>query len=541
MLGILEKMDEVGFYSLEVWGGATFDACLRFLAEDPWERLRKIKERVKKTPLQMLLRGQNLVGYRHYADDVVKKFVYLAVKNGIKIMRIFDALNDIRNMEVAIKTSKDAGAIVQGAICYTVSPVHTIEKYIEMALELESLGCDIICIKDMAGLITPKAAYELVAAIKREINLPINLHTHMTSGMGAISYYAACQAGVDIVDCAFSPFAGGTSQPPQESFVASLIGTPYDPKLDLEKLIEIGFYFLNVKQKYMSLCSPIAENTDVRVQIHQLPGGMISNLYAQLKEQKALDKYNAVLQEIPKVREDLGYPPLVTPTSQVVGTQAVLNVLLSERYKKVTEEVKNYCLGYYGRTPAPIKKDVLHKIIGDKKPIDVRPADLLGGELEKAYKEMEEEGIPIRCEEDVISYVLYPQIAAKFLKGEAKAELLVPVDEKLSKESVAADEFLVTVDDEEFRVKIKPLAVTPPKREAVEKIPEGAILSPLQGMVVSIKVNVGSKVKKGDTVIILEAMKMQTEVHSDYDGVIKEIYTFETEIVDSGDILMVVE
>ncbi len=549
MLPILEKLDDAGFYSLEVWGGATFDATLRYLAEDPWERLRQLRARVKKTKLQMLLRGQNLLGYRHYADDIVKKFVPLCTKNGIDIIRIFDALNDIRNMELSIKVAKDSGANVQGGMSYTTSPVHTVEKYVEFALELEKLGCDTICIKDMAGIITPQVAYDLVSALKKSVKLPVNLHSHMTSGMGILSYYAACQAGVDIVDCAFSPFAGGTSQPPLEPFVASLGGTPYDTKLDLEKLLEIGLYFLGVKKKYESLCSPVAEKSDVSVLIHQVPGGMISNLYSQLKEQKALDKYNEVLKEVPKVREDFGYPPLVTPTSQIIGTQAVLNVLVGARYKKVTEEVKNYCLGFYGKTPAPLNKQIVEKIVGTQKPITCRPADMLKPELEKIRKEIEEQKIPAKTDEDIMSYAMYPQIAAKFLKGEAKAEPLgvceVPLHQ--AKQSFSGDEFIVTVDEEEFRIKIRPASdrVSKGKEESVkptkEKTPEGAVLSPMQGMVVSLKVKVGDKVKKGDTVIVLEAMKMQTEVHCTCDGIVKEIYTFETEIVDPGDVLMIVD
>ncbi len=552
MLPILEKMDSVGFYSLEVWGGATFDSCLRFLAEDPWQRLKEIRSIVKKTKLQMLLRGQNLVGYRHYADDVVDKFVELSVRNGIDIIRIFDALNDIRNMTRAIKAAKKNGAIVQGTISYTTSPVHTVENFVDLAKELADLGCDAICIKDMAGLISPSAAFELVSAIKKSVKLPVDLHTHMTSGMGSLSYYSACQAGVDIVDCAFSPFAGGTSQPPLEPFVASLKDTPYDTGLNLEKLLEIGYYFLNIKNKYESLCAPVAEKSDVSVLIHQIPGGMISNLYSQLKEQKALDKYNEVLKEVPKVREDLGWPPLVTPTSQIVGTQAVLNVLLGERYKKVTEEVKNYCLGYYGRTPAPINKKILKKIIGEQKPIDCRPADLIEPELAKVKKEIKEQNIPAKTDEDIISFALYPQIAAKFLKGEAQPEPLGVCPAGPSQPSVSnapsdspIDEFVVFVDEEEFRVKIKPAISAEEKTGREERpsegkieIPEGAILSPMQGMVVSIKVKEGDKVRKGDTVIILEAMKMQTEIHSDHDGIVRKIYTFETEIVDAGDVLM---
>lgn len=407
MLPILEKLDRVGFYSLEVWGGATFDVCLRFLKENPWERLRKIRERVQKTPLQMLLRGQNLVGYRHYADDVVEKFVHLSVKNGINIIRIFDALNDIRNMEVSIKAAKDAGAIVQGAISYTVSPVHTIEKFVDIAMKFEKLGCDVICIKDMAGLISPPVAYELVSAIKKAVKLPVDLHTHMTSGMGMLSYYAACQAGVDIIDCAFSPFAWGVSQPAVEPLVASLQNTPYETGLDLNQLVEISNYFAQVKQKYQELSSPVAERSDVGVLVHQIPGGMISNLYAQLKEQDALHRYNDVLKEVPEVRKDLGYPPLVTPTSQIVGTQAVVNVLTGTRYKMIIEEVKNYCLGLYGAPPAPINQELLRKAIGDKKPITCRPADLLEPELKQARREMEDQKIPINSEEDILSYVMF--------------------------------------------------------------------------------------------------------------------------------------
>lgn len=548
MLPVLEKLDEIGFYSLEVWGGATFDACLRFLAEDPWDRLRKIKEKVKKTPLQMLLRGQNLVGYRHYADDTTKKFVSLCVKNGIDIIRIFDALNDIRNMEVSIKAAKDSGATVQGGISYTTSPVHTVERFTEMAVKLERLGCDVICIKDMAGIITPQAAFDLVTAIKKATKLPVDLHTHMTSGMGMLSYYAACEAGVDIVDCAFSPFANGTSQPPMESFIASLKDTPYDTGLDLKQLVDIGYYFLTVRQKYQALISPVVEKSDVSVLLHQIPGGMISNLYSQLKEQKATDKYNDVLKEVPKVREDLGFPPLVTPTSQIIGTQAVLNVLLGGRYKKVTEEVKNYCLGNYGETPVPIKKEILDLIINNQIPVTVRPADLLSPELEKAKKEAEGQGVPINSEEDLLSYVMYPQVAAKFLKGEAKQEP-IPVaenSEKMPKQRVDSNEFIVTVDEEEFRVKIKPVDSVGPEKEKEdikpqkEHISKGAVLSPIQGMVVLIKVKVGDSVKKGQSVIVLEAMKMQAEIHSEFDGTVKGIYVSESEVVDSNDMLLVI-
>lgn len=548
MLPILEKLDSVGFYSLEVWGGATFDTCLRFLAEDPWARLRQIKERVKKTPLQMLLRGQNLVGYRHYADDVVQKFVKLSVKNGIDIIRIFDALNDVRNLEVPIKAAKDAGATVQGTISYTTSPVHSIPKFVELAVELEKLGADVICIKDMAGLISPQVSYELVRTLKKSVNLPVNLHTHMTSGMGALSYYAACQAGVDIIDCAFSPFAGGTSQPALEPMVASLKETPYNTGLDLELLLEIGYYFLNVRGKYESLFNPAAEKSDVSVLVHQIPGGMLSNLYSQLKEQKVLDKYRQVLDEVPRVRKDLGYPPLVTPTSQIIGTQAVLNVVLGERYKKVTQEVKDYCLGFYGKTPVPIDGELLKKIAGGQKPIDCRPADLLEPELEKIEKEVKEQNLPVNSAEDILSYALYPQVAAKFLKGEVKPEPISVVGEipaARPKKSVEAEEYLVTVDDEEFRIKIRSAVDLPLEEKAClpkkKEISEGAVLAPMQGMIVATKVKVQDRVKKGDILAVLEAMKMQVEIHSEYDGIVKEIYTYESERVAAGDVLMVTE
>ncbi|MEO0092751.1 MAG: pyruvate/oxaloacetate carboxyltransferase [candidate division WOR-3 bacterium] len=426
MLPIAEAMDRIGFYSLEVWGGATFDVCIRYLNQDPWERLRRLKKAFPNTPLQMLLRGQNLVGYRHYPDDVVKEFIRLARKNGIDIFRIFDALNDLRNMEVPIKAAKASGAHVQGAISYTTSPVHTIENFVKIGKELEALGCDSLCIKDMAGLISPKAAYELIKALKKEIRIPIDLHTHCTSGMGPMSYYAACEAGVDIIDTAFSPLAGGSSQPATEIMVASLQETANPTNLDLASLIEIGRYFLKVREKYQRFFSPLAEKTDTSVLIHQIPGGMLSNLYSQLKEQKALDKYQAVLEETPRVRKDLGYPPLVTPTSQIVGSQAVINVLTGKRYERVTQEVKDYLLGLYGRPPGPIAEEVRKKIIGDAKPIECRPADLLKPELETRLKEAKELGLlrPGQEEEDLVTYALFPTIAPKFLRGEVTPEVI---------------------------------------------------------------------------------------------------------------------
>ncbi|NLJ39879.1 MAG: pyruvate/oxaloacetate carboxyltransferase [Candidatus Atribacteria bacterium] len=552
MIPILGKLDEVGFYSLECWGGATFDACIRYLAEDPWERLRIIKANVKKTRLQMLLRGRNLLGYRHYGKDIIKKFIPLCVKNGIDIIRIFDALNDINNLELPIKVAKDSHAIVQGAISYTISEVHTIDMFTDLAIQLEKLGCDVICIKDMSGIISPQAAFDLVTVLKKAVRVPINLHTHCTSGMGSISYFAACQAGVDIVDCAFSPFAGGASQPPLESFVASLKNTKFDTGFDLAKLIEIGKYFLSVKEKYGSLCSPIAERSDVSVLIHQVPGGMISNLYSQLKEQKALDKYQEVLEEIPKVRAELGYPPLVTPTSQIVGTQAVLNIIMGERYKKVSEEVKNYCLGLYGRPTIPISSEILQKIFGDQSPGSLPPTDPIESELDKITLEIQRENIPIRSEEDLMTYAMYPQIAGKFLRGEIEPEkITLPPIEKISTTNIPTpQEFIISVDDEEFRVSIRPTMFSTVSKETKEKettskpkvIPKkGAIISPMQGMIVLIKKKIGDYVKVGEPVLVLEAMKMQNEIQSDVEGTVKEIYAFETEIVDSGDVLMLIE
>jgi len=423
LLSIAEEMDRVGFFSLETWGGATFDACIRFLNEDPWERLRTLKAHMPRTPLQMLLRGQNLVGYRHYADDVVEEFVRLAIKNGIRVFRIFDALNDLRNMTTAISAAKKGGAHVQGTISYTVSPVHTVESFAQMGIALERAGCDSICIKDMAGLITPRAIADLTRALKEAVKVPLDLHSHCTSGVAPFSYQKAAEAGVDILDTALGPFSGGTSQPATEAMVAALQGTAVDTGLDLVLLADIGGRLAPLREKYKGLLDPIAERPDISVFLHQIPGGMLSNLLSQLKEQKKSEKYPEVLREIPRVRKDLGYPPLVTPTSQIVGTQAVLNVLLGKRYASVTKEVKEYCLGYYGRTPAPMDPDIRRKIIGKEQPIDCRPADLIRPQLDTLRKEAEKLGI-LQKEEDLLTYALYPNVAPKFLRGEIKEEAI---------------------------------------------------------------------------------------------------------------------
>ncbi|MCL2142512.1 MAG: pyruvate carboxylase subunit B, partial [Methanimicrococcus sp.] len=377
MLDIVEQLDNVGFHSLEMWGGATFDTCIRYLNEDPWQRLRDIKSRMKKTQAQMLLRGQNLVGYRHYSDDVVERFVAKSYENGIDIFRIFDALNDFRNIESSVKAAQKAGGHIQGTVCYTISPVHTPETFIKMAKKLEEMECDSICIKDMAGLLSPAAVSQIVSGMKKEISLPICVHSHCTSGMAPIMYYAAAEAGADIIDTAISPFGWGTSQPPTEAIVAAFQGTKHDTGIPLDAFTEITPFFRKLKEKYNTICDPISETIDTKILLYQIPGGMLSNLVSQLKEQNALDKYEDVLIEMPHVREELGYPPLVTPTSQIVGVQAVLNVIMGERYKVITKEVKDYVRGYYGKTPVPISEEIISKIIEGERPITARPADLM--------------------------------------------------------------------------------------------------------------------------------------------------------------------
>lgn len=414
-------LDRVGFASLEAWGGATFDSCLRFLNEDPWERLRRVKEAAPNTPIQMLLRGQNVVGYRNYADDVVEAFVPLAAKNGVDIFRVFDALNDTRNMETAIKAVKKAGKHAQGAISYTTSPVHTVENYVKLVRELERLECDSICIKDMAGVILPGAAAELISALKKATELPIILHSHCTAGIAPMAYQAAIEAGVDRVDCAISPFGGGTSQPPTESIVYSLVGTKNDPGLDLKALSEATAFFKELRQKYLGLINPIAERVDTRVLQYQVPGGMLSNLLSQLKVQKKLDRFEEVLAEVPRVRAEFGYPPLVTPSSQIVGVQAAFNVLLGERYKVVGKETKELVRGMYGRTPAPIDPEVMKKILKKKQPIEGRPADHIEPELPALEAEFKDSGL-IKKPEDLLTLAMNPAVGKAFLAGEVVAE-----------------------------------------------------------------------------------------------------------------------
>ena len=415
MIPIIETMDKVGYYAMEVWGGATYDAEIRFLNEDPWERLREIRKRVKNTKLQMLLRGQNLLGYRHYADDIVEKFVELSIKNGIDIIRTFDALNDIRNVKKVVESTKKYGGHSQLAICYTISPVHTIEYYKKLAFEMQNMGADSIAIKDMSGILLPNVAYKLVSELKSILNIPLELHTHSTAGMAGMSVLKAIEAGVDIIDTAISPFGGGTSQPPTESIVRALQGTEYDTGLNLELLKEVEEYFKPIRKKYIDngILNPKALEIEPNIVEYQLPGGMLSNLLSQLKTQNAQDKYEDVLREIPKVRKDLGYPPLVTPMSQMVGTQAVFNVLTGNRYKIIPKEIKDYVKGMYGKSPVPISDEIKKIIIGDEKIFTGRPADLIKDEYDLMKKEI---GNLAKSDEDILTYACFPQIAKDYLK-----------------------------------------------------------------------------------------------------------------------------
>jgi len=425
MLPACPILDDIGYWSLECWGGATFDSCMRLLGEDPWERLRLLKKAMPKTPLQMLLRGQNLLGYKHYSDDVVDEFVRLSIKNGINVIRIFDALNDPRNIAQAMKSTKKYGGVVEAAFSYTVSPIHNEEYFVNLAGQLEEMGADTICIKDMANLLLPNDAYSLVKALKKKVSIPIHLHTHNTTGTGDMVNLMACMAGVDIVDCALSPLANGTSQPSTEALVATLAGSERDTGLDLNKMSEAAVHFRKVanKLKEQGSLNPKVLNVDTNTLLYQVPGGMLSNLLSQLKEANAEEKYYEVLAEVPRVRKDFGYPPLVTPSSQIVGTQAVLNVLSGERYKMITKESKGILRGEYGQLPAPVNEEVRKKAIGDAEVITCRPADLLEPELEKLKAESKDIA---KSEEDVLSIAMFPQVAPKFLKQrdnpEAKEE-----------------------------------------------------------------------------------------------------------------------
>ena len=573
MLPICGKLDQVGYWSLEVWGGATFDACVRFLKEDPWERLRQLKAALPNTRLQMLLRGQNLLGYRHYSDDVVRAFVAKAAVNGIDVFRIFDAMNDVRNLRVSIEAVKAAGKHAQGTICYTTSPVHTTAAFVEQAKAMAAMGVDSIAIKDMAGLLTPYATGDLVKALKEALSLPVVIHSHDTAGLASMCQMKAIENGADRIDTAISSFAWGTSHPGTESMVAALKGSEYDTGLDLELIQEIGLYFYGVRKKYHQFESEFTA-VDTRVQVNQVPGGMMSNLANQLKEQGALHRINEVFEEIPRVREDLGFPPLVTPTSQIVGTQAVFNVLAGERYKTITNEVKLYLQGRYGKAAGKINETLRAQAIGSEEVIEVRPADLIKPEMDRLREEV---GNLARSEEDVLTYAMFPDIGRKFLEeraaGTLKPEALLPIqlpgmDVAPSSEGVPT-EFVVDVHGESYRVDITGVGVkTDGKRHfylSIDGMPEEVVFEPLNqfvseggsrrkqasapgdvsttmpGNIVEVLVKVGDAVKAGQAVLITEAMKMETEVQAPIDGTVKALHVAKGDRVNPGDVLIEIE
>jgi pyruvate carboxylase subunit B len=548
MLPICSKMDEVGFWAMEVWGGATFDACLRFLKEDPWDRLRQLRKALPHTQLSMLLRGQNLLGYRHYADDVIQAFVRLAVHHGVDVFRVFDALNDARNLQITINEVKRYKKHAQGTICYTTSPVHTLQSFLDLGTQLRDMGCDSIAIKDMAGLLTPSVTVELVQKLKEATHLPIHLHSHATSGLASVCHYEAVLAGCSHIDTAISSFSGGASHPPMEALVAALAGSEYDTELDLSLLLEIDDHFKRVRKKYHQFESE-ARDVDPRVQIYQVPGGMISNLYNQLKEQNALDKIDAVHQEIPKVRKDLGYPPLVTPTSQIVGSQAVINVLTGERYKTITNEVKLYCQGKYGAAPGKISPSLRKKAIGRTEVIDVRPADLLPEELKQLTHEI---GDLALSEEDVLIYCMFPDVGRQFLEQRSKHNLVPePLLDNSEVDHNPLSEFDMSVHGERYHIKVAGFGRVEHNEQTcfiwVDEVPEevviqhpqmeskaladvksrarepGDITVTIPGTVVDVYVTKGSIVKKGQAVLVLEAMKMETEIQAIKDGTVSEV------------------
>ena len=559
MLPIAEKLDAIGFFSLEMWGGATFDTCIRFLNEDPWERSRLLKKKMPNTPFQMLLRGQNCVGYRHYADDIVERFVKKSHDVGIDIFRIFDALNDLRNIEVAVKTAKKCGGTVEGCISYTVSPVHNMDMYLKMAKDLVNIGSDILCIKDMAGLLTPQATTHLIRELKKSIKIPVHLHTHSTTGLAGMNIQCAIDQGVDMVDTAISSLSMGTSHYATECVVASLQGGPRDTGLDMHALEEIADYFKEVRKRYAQFESNFI-GVDLKILESQIPGGMISNMENQLREQNALDKLNEVLKEVPRVRKDLGYPPLVTPTSQIVGSQATLNVLTGERYKIITKETRECVLGKYGKLPGEVDPELLEKVAKDQKVIDCRPADLLVPEWDTIVEEV---GDKAKTDEDRLTYAMFPKVALKFFKtrgkpmaepepapapapaGQAPAPAPTPAPVPAPAPGGSAS-YTVTVNGKAYSVQIGggvPAATPAPvPTPAVAPSSNGsnAVTSPLPGSVFAMKCKVGDQVSEGDTVMILESMKMETEVHTPFSGTVNSILVQEGANVQTGDQLILI-
>ena len=586
MLPICAKLDAIGFWSLEAWGGATFDACVRFLKEDPWERLAKLRKALPNSRIKMLLRGQNLLGYRHYSDDVVNAFVKKSADNGVDVFRIFDAMNDLRNIKTSVEAVKKFGKHAEGAIAYTTSPVHDVAYFVGLAKELETMGCDTIAIKDMAGLLTPQGTSELVKALHSAVNLPIQLHSHATSGLSAMSLLKGIEAGASIIDTCNSSFGEGASHSSTESLVAALQGTEYDTGLDLGKLQEITAYFRDVRKKYWQFESEFT-GVDTRVLVNQIPGGMISNLSNQLKEQGALNRMDEVLQEIPRVREDLGYPPLVTPTSQIVGTQAVLNVMTGARYKSITNEVKNYFLGQYGKAPSAVNETIKQQAVGDAAVVSCRPADLLKPEMARLSSEAERFA---KSEEDVLTYAMFPDIGQTYLQ-ERNAGSLVPevlLDKNAIKSSgprFAPSEFKVTLHGETFHINVtgsghvgeeqRPYFVSIDgiaEEVIVETLSEielsdggnassggkrkvasntssgrprpshpGHVTTSMPGTIVAIKVNVGDKVKAGDGVLVIEAMKMENEIQASTTGTVVAIHAAKGDTVTPDESLLEIQ
>ncbi len=560
MLPIAEKLDQVGFFSLEMWGGATFDTCIRFLNEDPWERARVLKKKMPNTPFQMLLRGQNAVGYRHYADDIVERFVKQSVEVGINIFRIFDALNDFRNIDTAIKTVKNCGETVEGCISYTVSPFHNIELYLEMAKQLEDMGSDILCIKDMAGLLTPNVTKTLITEIKKIIKIPIHLHSHATTGLVGMNMQCAIEAGVDMVDTAISSLSMGTSHYATECLVAGLKDTPRDTGLDLDLLGEINDYFTEVRKKYAEFESDF-KSVDINILKSQIPGGMISNMENQLREQNALDKLAEVLKEVPRVRKDMGYPPLVTPTSQIVGSQATLNVLTGERYKVITKETRQCLLGNYGKLPAPIDESLLAKVRGDGEVTNCRPADLLGPEWDKVCQEL---GDKYTSEEDRLTYALFAKVALKFFETRGKPQpepvAIAPTQAKApatapapTAASAGSAVYKVRVNGKDYTVEVSTggavsaspsIATVPAAAPVTAPAPSASsgspLIAPLPGSIFTMICKEGDTVNEGDTVLIMESMKMESEVNAHQSGTIKSILVKEGDNVQTGDELVII-
>lgn len=558
MLPIAEELDKVGYWSLETWGGATFDACIRFLGEDPWERLRALKKAMPNTPMQMLLRGQNLLGYRHYADDVVEKFVERAHANGMDVFRIFDAMNDVRNFEKAVKATVDVGAHAQGTLSYTTSPVHNTDTWVDLAKRLEDLGCHSLCIKDMSGLLKPYEAEDLISRIKASCDVPLALHCHATTGLSTATAVKAVEAGVDILDTAISSMSCTYGHTPTETVVAMLQGTERDTNLKLDQIEPIAAYFREVRKKYAKFEGQL-KGVDSRILIAQVPGGMLTNMEGQLKEQGAADRIDEVLEEIPRVREDLGFIPLVTPTSQIVGTQAVINVLTGERYKSITKETAGVLKGEYGAAPAQVNEALQAKVLDGAEAITCRPADLLDAELDSLTDDLlakaKEQGISLAEDtvDDVLTYALFPQVGLKFLKNRHNPEAFEPAPGKEEVASAAPqaqpaqggiETYSVKVDGQVYDVEVGPqgqlTSVAPsaaPQQVSAPAAPVGnseTVPAPLAGNIFKVNVQSGAQVAEGDVLLILEAMKMETEVRAARGGIVQDLHVKEGDSVTVG-------